>query len=427
LPPGTVTLIVGGTAEARAVAARRVAAERHATKAFDDRGVASWAFRRHPATHIPPDADLIRVHDLHEAFPSGQTGATRLVLTQSTYQVQRWLDWLDGRGGRVHLVGDADYEAMRRNAPEAFSGRGPWAHVTLIEVSPDRTQRAERSEGRSRRDDLLIAAFRTTDPGERLALCRRANDADPADLVVTLALGSALMEVQDLDASQAAIETAIEMDRGWEASFFEYGKLWLRRDDLERASVAFAEAGRLMPSFSAAFSNLGATLGELGRTDDALRAFQQALAYDPDGYTVLNNVGVVSRELGRLAESEAAFRKVVTLEPDFVFGHYNLGHTLFLQGRYQAALAAYSEGQRRDPEKNARQAARLAIVRLAAGDADGALGDLQRHTRDLPRDLKREIFVEAQEILWALLTDQPSLAGWRRVADFVKAELAALG
>jgi len=234
------------------------------------------------------------------------------------------------------------------------------------------------------------------------------------------------MEVRDLDASQSAIERAIALATDWEAAHYELGKLYLRRDDLESASRAFAEAGRLMPSFSAAFSNLGATLGELDRPEQALDAFQHALQYDPDGYTILNNIGVVSRELGRLRDSEAAFRKVATLAPDFVFGHYNLGHTLFLQGRYQAALSAYAEGQRRDPEKNARQACRLAVVRLAAGDAAGSLRDLQGCTVNLPNDQKREILTEAQEILWALLTDQPALAGWKEVSDTVKSQLEAL-
>lgn len=420
---GAVTLIVGGSSEARAAAGRRVAEERGAANLFEDYGAAVWPFKRHAGGHIPADADLIVVRDVHEAFPAGQTGGTRLVLTQSTYQLQRWLNWLDTRRGKVHLVAEADREALNRNAPEAFAGRGPWARVNLIEVAPARTERAERSEGRSHRDDWLIAAFRTPRAEERLALCRRAADAHDDDVVVQLALGSAFMEVQDLDAAQASIERALALDGTWEATHFEYGKLWLRRDDMEQAGQAFAEAGRRMPSFSAAFSNLGATLGELGRSEDALRAFHQALEYDPNGYSILNNIGVVSRELGRLSDSEAAFRQVVAEAPEFVFGHYNLGHTLFLQGRYQAALSAYSEGQRRDPEKNPRQACRLAIVRLAAGDPDGSLRDLRTYTTNVPRDQRREILTEAQEILWALLTDQPSLPGWRRVADVVKEEL----
>jgi tetratricopeptide (TPR) repeat protein len=419
----TVTLVVGGTPEARTAAARRVAEECGATTIFEDRGTAAWPFRRHAAAHVPPDADLVFVRDLQDAFPAGQSGSTRLVLTQSSYQLQRWIDWLPAGGRDRHLVAEADREALRRGAPEAFTGRGPWALVSVIEVAPGGGERAERSEGRSNDDDWLVAAFRTPDPEERLALCRRAADGRRDAPVVHLALGSAAMELQDLDAAQAALERAVALDPTWEAAYYELGKLWLRRDDMERASQAFAEAGRRMPSFAQAFSNLGAALGELDRGEEALRAFQRALEYDPNGYPLLNNIGVVTRELGRLAESEAAFRKVIAQEPDFVFGHYNLGHTLFLQGRYQAALAAYLEGQRRDPEKNPRQACRLAVVRLAAGDPDGALRDLRRHTANLPRDAKREILGEVQGIIWALLTDQPALAGWRKVADAVKAEL----
>src|SRR4030095_16548317 len=99
--------------------------------------------------------------------------------------------------------------------------------------------------------------------------------------------------------------------------------------------------------------------------------------------TVLSNIGVGARELGRLVESETAFRKVIALAPDFVFGYYNLGHTLFLQGRYQAALSAYVEGQRRDKERNAVQATRLAMCRLATGDAEGAVRDVRLATTQL--------------------------------------------
>ena len=360
---------------------------------------------------------MIVARGIERAFPDAQTGGTRLVLTQSTYQLQRWLD-LAERRGNLTLLADGNAAVLRDAAPEAFHRRGPWSRIELIELTGEPDEPAPLDRG-----EPLARAFITTNPEERLALCRRAVDAAPQQSVAHLAAGSAYMEVQDLDASEQAIAHALSLDQDWEAAHFELGKLYLRRDDLERASRAFAEATRLMPSFSAAWSNLGATLGELDRRDEALEAFQQALRYDPNGYTILNNVGVVSRELGRLSESEAAFRKVVASAPDFVFGHYNLGHTLFLQGRYQAALSAYVEGQRRDPDNNARQACRLAVVRLAAGDPEGSLRDLRRATIALPSDQKREILAEAQEMLWALLIDRPTLAGWKQIADVVKAEL----
>jgi tetratricopeptide (TPR) repeat protein len=112
--------------------------------------------------------------------------------------------------------------------------------------------------------------------------------------------------------------------------------------------------------------------------------------------------------------------------PERAFGYYNLGHTLFLQGRYQAALSAYLEGQRRDPERNPVQATRLAMCRLAAGDAATALVDLQRATASLPRDYKRQLLADTQAVAWALLTHRPDIAGWGDVNTWIGAELAKL-
>jgi tetratricopeptide (TPR) repeat protein len=430
----TLTLITGGSAEKRAKTVLGFLCGAFATtrdlRVAVMTDAARWPFRRHIADGLPASGALIAWgREVHEAFPSGQTGSTRLVLTQSTYQLQRWLDWLDGRGTGC-LILDADRGALHSGAPEAFAARGPWSRAEIIDVgasdAPHPVGIRERQNEESGAEELLSAAFRMTSPSARLAGCRRAAHLDSSSASVQLALGGSCMEVQDLDGSREAIERAIALAPDWEATHFEHGKLWLRLDDMDRASRAFAEAGRLMPSFSAAFSNLGATLGELDRPEEGLRAFEQAIKYDPNGYTVLSNIGVGARELGRLVESETAFRKVIALAPDFVFGHYNLGHTLFLQGRYQAALSAYVEGQRLDPDKNPRQACRLALVRLAAGDAHGAVRDLRHHTANLPGDLKREILSEAQEILWALLSTQSAMAGWRQIADLVQRELQAL-
>jgi tetratricopeptide (TPR) repeat protein len=215
-----------------------------------------------------------------------------------------------------------------------------------------------------------------------------------------------LREQRDL-AARDALERAAALAPDWAAVHYESGKLWLALDDTMRARDAFAKAGELMPTFSAAFSNLGATLGELDDPARALAAFEQALAHDPRSFTILNNVGVVNRELGRLDASEAAFRQVVAIAPAFVFGHYNLGHTLFLAGKYGEALAAYEEGQRRDPDKSRRQACRLAVMRLANGDVAGAERDLYRCADAAPADEREDLLLEAFEIAQALIAHDP--------------------
>src|SRR5262249_59163282 len=109
-----------------------------AGNAAEDSSTGSWPFRRHvtPSGSTPPPR--IRLRGLHRAFPAGQTGGTRLVLTQATYQLQRWLDWLDVHPA-VTVLGDYS-AASPAQAREAFAQRGPWARIAVEAVpahSPD--------------------------------------------------------------------------------------------------------------------------------------------------------------------------------------------------------------------------------------------------------------------------------------------------
>ena len=387
---------------------------------------------------LPPSPRAVLVDDIERAFPNAQARGVRLVLTQSTYLVQKWIDRL-APGDRI--VATADRDALERDAPEALQARGPWRGFEIIEVintgvpnTKDTKDTKEREPDHSSVsfvssvvntsvDQLLARAFRLADPAERVRLCREAVAIDPESAVAHVALASACRETQDASGAREALDRAATLAPDWEAVHYESAKLWLAADDLPRARDGFARAATLMPSFSAAFSNLGATLGELGETGPALDAFEQAQAHDPDSSTVLNNIGVVSRELGRLDRSAAALRRVVELSPGFVFGHYNLGHTLFLAGRYADALRAYEEGQRLDPEKNRRQGCRLAIVRLANGDIAGAERDLEHISGAAPPEELDDLLLEAYEIAHALKDLQPGLAADPAYGNF----LARLG
>jgi tetratricopeptide (TPR) repeat protein len=240
--------------------------------------------------------------------------------------------------------------------------------------------------------------------------------------VECLRLASACRERNDAVGAEQALNEALELTPDWEAVHYEAGKFWLACDDMERARDAFQRAADLMPTFSAAFSNLGAVLGELDQPEAAVAAFSQALRHDPESFTILNNIGVVNREIGRLDESERALVRVTEIAPAFVFGHYNLGHTRFLRGDYTGALNAYEEGQRRDPEKNRRQGCRLALVRFASGDLDGAERDLWRFADQAPTEEREDLLLEAYEIAQALVRAHPALSR-QRFLDRIAAEL----
>ncbi|MSO36115.1 MAG: tetratricopeptide repeat protein [Acidobacteria bacterium] len=347
---------------------------------------AEWPFRYPLAPDLPEGPVIIRANAFDEALINQQSSGTQLVTTQRAYLEAEW-------------------------AAALATHAGAW----LLLVSTPAPQHPSTTA-------LLPRAFRVTEAAERLSLCVEAlrEGRTAAALVAT---ASVCMEVNDLEAAARDLDEAIALAPHWAAAHYEHGKLWLRRDDMPRAAAAFQVATDLLPRFAPAWSNLGATLGELDRPAEALAAFETALALDPANPQALNNVGVVRRELGRLTESESAFRQVIQLTPGLAFGHYNLGHTLFLQGRFQAALSAYAEGQARDPEKNPVQASRLALCQVATGDADGALRELRRATAGLPREYRQQLLADTSAILWALVTQQPGLAGWQPVQAWVDGEL----
>ena len=345
-----------------------------------------WPFRYPLCPDLPAGEVVVRAECIDEAYVNAQSG-TQLVTTQKAYLDAEWNAALS-RHGNARLV---------------------------------ITESTEKDGGHGVSHPLAIA-FRLGDPGERLAICVDVlkGGRTPAALVAT---ASVCVEVSDVEAAARDLDDAIAQAPEWAAAHYERGKLWLRRDGMAKASESFQRAAELLPGFGPAWANLGGALGELDRPQEALAAFDRALALDPSSPQALNNVGVVRRELGRLGESEAAFRQVIELTPGMAFGHYNLGHTLFLQGRFQAAHSAYAEGQTRDPEKNPVQASRLALCKVATGDAAGALRELQRATAGLPREYRQQLLGDTSAILWALVTQHPELQQWQNVHEWLTKEL----
>ncbi len=424
-----IVVVLGRDPAARLAAAARVLAQLEPSRPWagvvTPAEAADWPFHHPLVPEVWPAGGpaLVWVPDLHEAFVNVQDRSTRLVTTQPLYLLQLWADTLAGRPGAV-LVATADTAAMQRDAPEALEGRGAWREVAFVEAPGGSATSSDTPSDAPPAVAELAAGFRSPEPASRLAAAGQALDRarTPARL---LALASACMEVNDLDNAGDLLAEAVVAVPAWAAAHFEHGKYWLRRDDMIAAAQAFGQASALMPTFASAAANWGATLGELDRPEEALAAFTRALAADPENAQAVNNVGVVTRELGRLAESEAAFRRVIALTPSLAFGHYNLGHTLFLQGRYQASLSAYVAGQRNDPDKNPVQASRLALARLATGDAAGALRGLQQCTVSLPPDYRRQLLADTQAVAWALLSAAPDLRDWRVVGDWLATELSS--
>jgi tetratricopeptide (TPR) repeat protein len=418
-----ITLIVGDDAAATAARAQVLIAARPDESVVHAPPARQWPFLFPLAPPLPAGPLVVWAPEAHLALETRQPPHTRLVTTQAAYLFAEWAAHLTAHGD-ARMVATLRRDALAEWAPDILRPRGLFRSV-VVETLDGPGGPESHATGPMAPADRLAAAFREAAAPDRLRACVGVLDAgrSAAALVAT---ASVCQEVNDLESAARDLDEALALAPRWAAAHFERGKVWLRLDDMEAATGCFREAATLLPAFGGAWGNLGATLGELDRPAEALEAFERLLALDPSSPQVHNNIGVVNRELGRLAESEAAFRRVIELEPNLAFGYYNLGHTLFLQGRYHAAASAYGQGQGRDPERNPVQGTRLALCRLATGDAAGALTELQRASGALPRDYRRQVLADTSAVLWALVTHKPDLAGWQGVHEWLNRELARL-
>jgi hypothetical protein len=70
-------------------------------------------------------------------------------------------------------------------------------------------------------------------------------------------------------------------------------------------------------------------------------------------------------------------------------------------------VQAYEEGHRLDPQKNRRQACRMAVARLACGDAAGAERDLWNAANAAQPEERADLLLEAYEIAHAWRRQHP--------------------
>ena len=251
------------------------------------------------------------------------------------------------------MIATADRAALERRAPEAFQARGPWAAFEIVDLDGDEALfNTKDTKDTSEQPEVTSASFVslvsccTRDqspraarspshpPANACALCREAAALDAETC------GGAARARGRLPRERRRRRRArrARSRRGARARLgsgaYEGGKLWLGlRRHGAGARDAFQRAADLMPTFSAAFSNLGATLGELDRPEAALARVppgaraRSARLHNPEQHRRRRARARTARRIG--GGVPARDRRS---HPAFVFGYYNLGHTLFLAG-----------------------------------------------------------------------------------------------
>jgi len=126
----------------------------------------------------------------------------------------------------------------------------------------------------------------------------------------------------------------------------------------------------------------------LGRPADALRHFQAVTRLEPASAPAWFNEGVALEAMGQAREAADRYREAIRHRPDYSAAHNNLGALLLREGHLDEARPFLALAVEADAA-NVEARANLALVLLGAGDADGALAEMDRILQRHPQFLTR--------------------------------------
>jgi tetratricopeptide (TPR) repeat protein len=224
------------------------------------------------------------------------------------------------------------------------------------------------------------------DAGEKEAALEQARQAvalRPGYLKNQMALGWALFSAGRFPEAAAAYRrgTEIQPDSAWPYQML--GTSLQLAGDLAGAVGPYETAIRLAPD-ARAWSNLGYVYYATGRAAEALHAYEEAARIEPGSGTIRRSLGDARAGVGDRAGARADWRaalglsrEALSVNPRDVRQQRNVAVCLAKLGQRDEALEAARRLVETSPASgDAHYGA--AVVRALAGDADGALGALER-------------------------------------------------
>ncbi|MEQ1635578.1 MAG: tetratricopeptide repeat protein [Methylococcales bacterium] len=153
---------------------------------------------------------------------------------------------------------------------------------------------------------------------------------------------------------------------------FNLGVIFAASGEIQEAIASYRKALQFKPNFTVAHFNLGILLQAEGLLPGAALHYRKAVALEPDFLEALGNLGIVLQQSGQLAEAEQCYGQALALRPD-AQGYYNLGTTLYGQGKHEEAIVAFREALKLDPQ---------------FADAWNALGETLRDRADMDEAIR---------------------------------------
>lgn len=210
-----------------------------------------------------------------------------------------------GGPGAEAAATDPPAETQAYAASTDPSGPGPQRGAVL---DPDRARTHYR---------LGSDYLRKGNPAMAIRELRTAEQFDPTDEWVQLALAEAYIHRGRLGDAEAHMKRALELKPGFHEATLHLSALYIH---LERYAEALPLARTLVddptyPQPWKALTNLGFAELKLGRLGEARSHLELAIEYDPGHWQALLNLGILESEAGNKLEALQRFERVLEIGP----------------------------------------------------------------------------------------------------------------
>jgi adenylate cyclase len=193
--------------------------------------------------------------------------------------------------------------------------------------------------------------------------------------------GQGLLPAGELETARQeahlAADKAIALDPSLPEAHVALGVVYMREQELPKATSALRHALELNPRSGDAMQHLGSIAGEEGRLDEQITLIEQARVLDPLNINILDRLGNAYLAVGKPSVAESIFRRQLELSPQNMFANGNIGIALALLGKPAEALEFLERGAHDDSERRwARALLYPALGRKT--EADALLVSLER-------------------------------------------------
>ncbi|XP_072986545.1 peroxisome biogenesis protein 5 isoform X1 [Typha latifolia] len=213
---------------------------------------------------------------------------------------------------------------------------------------------------------LGVTHAENDDDQQAIASMMRAQEADPSNLEVLLALG--VSHTNELEQPEA-----LKYLYQWLQNHPRYGTLThaQQSDSLYYADVArlFIDAAQISPDDADVHIVLGVLYNLSREYDKAIASFQTALKLKPRDYSLWNKLGATQANSIQSADAILAYQQALDLKPNYVRAWANMGISYANQGLYEESIRYYVRALAMNPKAdNAWQYLRISLGSASRND-----------------------------------------------------------